>query len=48
VVWAQYKVTDKRLVSVTLEDPRGLFINSESSDNFKSRGISIRLQRAPD
>jgi hypothetical protein len=48
VVWAQYKVTEKRLVSVTLEDPRGLFINSDTSDNFKARGISIRLQRAPD
>ena len=48
VVWAQYKITDKRFISVSLEDPRGLFINSESSDSFKARGISIRLQRAPD
>ena len=48
VVWAQYKVTDQRLVALTLEDPRGLFINSDTSDNFKARGISIRLQRAPD
>ena len=45
VVWAQLKVTCRRMLVVEIEDPMGFLIGNESSDFTYNRGISIRLER---
>ena len=45
VVWAEFKVSCRRMLVVELEDPMGFFIGNKSSDFTYNRGVKIRLER---
>ena len=43
--WAKVKVTKGRSLFLYLEDPKGVFFESESSVNTTCRGVSFRLSK---
>ena len=47
VTWLQLRVTERRMLSLEIEDPAGFFIGSDMSNNAYGRGVHLKLERLP-
>ncbi len=47
VTWLQWRISERRMFTLEVDDPSGLFIGSETSANAYGRGVHVKLERLP-
>lgn len=47
VTWLQWRISQRRMFTLEVDDPAGLFIGSETSANAYGRGVHVKLERLP-